>query len=559
MGVNVNFKRGTQASLMALSSYVDGTFYLTTDTNRLYFCQSGSLVDLNQYIHMTTLSRADLESENLPKTSTTGYANLQQGDIYYWSNLNILAICDNPSTGAWTQINPDTYVVPSLQNFSFSTTANQVTLNLLVEDSKDNQSKGSFSLVGGTNVQLSQSGSTITISSTDTNDNATYTLSTVASSVTNTGVIQLGGTGTGGTDSSITLEGTGSVEIERDATSGNIVINGRGGLDSLIPQVDTTGNFGIRFHTTDGTSNSATILPVIAYGTNAATTAAFVGGPNVTTPVATLDVYTKAEVEGLITQSERTADAMSYAGLVNSSNFNSKIVSTIVANQTPANGTTYKAEDSFTLGDGREVNAGDLLIASGEDGNVSWDIVPSGDDQTIRGGALNNGIWISDQDGTTASPSIAALYVNGSTSTYGTITVSSTTANKVNNLIVAHGAAGTGATVNYATATTLTTQVYDSAISIPTITSISKDDAGHITAITGATYELKDTHNYITSLGITSSASNNSATVMLNVTDYDQNPGINTSFRIRSDNLEVTSASNNGAYEVTTNLVWGTF
>jgi hypothetical protein len=34
---NVNFKRGSHSSLMALSGYNEGTFYLTNDTNRLYF------------------------------------------------------------------------------------------------------------------------------------------------------------------------------------------------------------------------------------------------------------------------------------------------------------------------------------------------------------------------------------------------------------------------------------------------------------------------------------------------------------------------------------------
>jgi hypothetical protein len=48
---NVMFKRGTHAALKQLQSYVDGCFYLTTDTDRLYVAQSSSeLVELNKSI-----------------------------------------------------------------------------------------------------------------------------------------------------------------------------------------------------------------------------------------------------------------------------------------------------------------------------------------------------------------------------------------------------------------------------------------------------------------------------------------------------------------------------
>ena len=50
---NVKFKRGTHASLLALSSYDDGCFYLTTDTDRLFVAQSANeLVELNKSIEV---------------------------------------------------------------------------------------------------------------------------------------------------------------------------------------------------------------------------------------------------------------------------------------------------------------------------------------------------------------------------------------------------------------------------------------------------------------------------------------------------------------------------
>jgi hypothetical protein len=46
---NVSFKRGLHANL-PWHDAVDGTFYLTTDTNRFYAAYGSNLVDLNQYI-----------------------------------------------------------------------------------------------------------------------------------------------------------------------------------------------------------------------------------------------------------------------------------------------------------------------------------------------------------------------------------------------------------------------------------------------------------------------------------------------------------------------------
>ena len=49
--LNVSFLKGTQSKLNGLTSYQAGAFYLTEDTDRLYFAQSASeLVYLNKYI-----------------------------------------------------------------------------------------------------------------------------------------------------------------------------------------------------------------------------------------------------------------------------------------------------------------------------------------------------------------------------------------------------------------------------------------------------------------------------------------------------------------------------
>lgn len=105
---NVLFKRGLQANLPK-SNIIDGAFYLTTDTNRLYVGNNTELVELNKSITV-------VESvSELPKTG------VEVGQFYYISgtnkhagasddNGNILAVVTSIVNGnpQWTQVNPDT-------------------------------------------------------------------------------------------------------------------------------------------------------------------------------------------------------------------------------------------------------------------------------------------------------------------------------------------------------------------------------------------------------------------------------------------------------------------
>lgn len=105
---NVLFKRGLQANLPK-SNIIDGAFYLTTDTNRLYVGNNTELVELNKSITVVkTVS-------DLPKTG------VEVGQFYYIAgenkhagasddNGNILAVVTSIVNGnpQWTQVNPDT-------------------------------------------------------------------------------------------------------------------------------------------------------------------------------------------------------------------------------------------------------------------------------------------------------------------------------------------------------------------------------------------------------------------------------------------------------------------
>jgi len=90
----VRFKQGLQQTINSIKTnntpVTEGAFYLTTDTNRLYFAKSSAasdLVELNQFIHI-------LDGNSLPTKST----GVEEGDIYYIRGLNALAIYKN---GGW--------------------------------------------------------------------------------------------------------------------------------------------------------------------------------------------------------------------------------------------------------------------------------------------------------------------------------------------------------------------------------------------------------------------------------------------------------------------------
>lgn len=108
---NVLFKRGHHANLPATgtSAVIDGAFYLTDDTHRLYVGQGNDLVELNKSI--TTVASIDA----LPAVNT-----VEVGQFYYVEgagnnsaanthNGNILAVVvQDGATKKWVQVNPDT-------------------------------------------------------------------------------------------------------------------------------------------------------------------------------------------------------------------------------------------------------------------------------------------------------------------------------------------------------------------------------------------------------------------------------------------------------------------
>ena len=143
---DVLFKRGAQASLDAIqtSSIVDGAFYLTTDTDRLYIGKdvngTKSLVELNKSITIVD-SLSDLPTLISDNSKAIKGSSVADGSFYYIVNAassipgrtrqaNILAVARvNNGEITWVQINPDTNTNDNTQVNSVSFTAPQTAVN----------------------------------------------------------------------------------------------------------------------------------------------------------------------------------------------------------------------------------------------------------------------------------------------------------------------------------------------------------------------------------------------------------------------------------------------
>jgi hypothetical protein len=104
------FKRGTQDSLntiIAEKQAIDGCFYLTSDTNRLYIGQGDKTapVLLNQTVQIVD------KVASLPASPPA-----EENDFYYCIHENVLAVY---TADGWTQINPNTNDTIQVDGISF--------------------------------------------------------------------------------------------------------------------------------------------------------------------------------------------------------------------------------------------------------------------------------------------------------------------------------------------------------------------------------------------------------------------------------------------------------
>ena len=174
---NVMFKRGVQANLPTGNSIVDGVFYLTTDTGRLYVGQDNdgtkALVELNKSITLITAvkpaSNGKVGAYEV-QTADGAYRAVKSGEFYYHASSNLLMIGNDD--GSLTQVNPDTDIHVGSGTVVFQTPLNDdIQLNTkLYNTNADGSTQTTTAIVdqsvkfhGGQNVTLSATDDTLTI------------------------------------------------------------------------------------------------------------------------------------------------------------------------------------------------------------------------------------------------------------------------------------------------------------------------------------------------------------------------------------------------------------
>ena len=621
---NIQFLQGTQSDLNKLlpgggtstaGTAIEGAFYLTTDTHRLYIGRK-----------VTTTTGSYEAGKIYPEEVSTGIsivkdtgsltdvaAEAHDGDFYYIQENNILAVYEG---GQWVQINAPTgidKINTGVTRPSGNTTDAIVTTEMLTQAGRKT---GKLKFVAGSNVQLTP-GTTdqtnteyeigsMTISATDT----TYAIGSTTSSTNGNAKIGLKKNGGSSLESgAVVIKGsstTGETVNVTSDSSGNIVVSGP--KFSNIGYEATTGtnsNYGITttLNYTDGAGSSKTVTgsidPQISYGQNgsAKSTAHFIQSGSNQPIIADLNVYTKAQadtaISNAITSQLATANAMTYKGTVTSA---ADLKTKIIANGGAHNGDVYKVgalEQTFSV-DGVNVQTGDLIILTGEETNgqiqinsqnisnststdnilTICELVPSGDEPQVTAEASATGasqIYTKLYDGKNASNTniLTTRYVGGNKITISQTTDSTTgqdvsltfnhdTTTRTNSTNETVQNAGTAnAIIRKSTGSdTIQNDGYELFVFSDPSKALLTDSYGHVTGLKGKTITFK--HNKLNSNATIaySTPSTNVGRVGFTLTDSLSNNTAGTIDFASSTLTVVGDATNN---QINVNLKWGTF
>lgn len=531
------FKYGTQDKYKALEAKDAGTFYVTSDTHRLYL---GS--DL---LSQAVLVVADVE--HLPNS-----AGVDAGQIAYVSKDNIL--CIKKDGAGWTQLNSDTYVESMSQVATSTSEQNQVTVTTsLVKNHKD---------VGSEDPSASVvfKGSTETGVNVTADDTGAVVISNASLAVQKvSGGVELG---FANSSNNVTLKGAGATTVDFSdsaititSTDNDTKVTGA----SLTNNADQNAGFilsgEINLSNNTKVEYTTTLDPRIAIGGTASKTIVpfkLSDGKG----VASLDVYTKGEVDAAIKTAEKAMNAMTYKGKVN------KTKPLPTAENSVSIGDAYVVEEEgFQIGgEGAAYPVGTLIIAKAAAGvtenangflpanGVVWDAVLTSDtDTTYTFGAntsakqvlLNPSTGTSD-GGLTFSTGTSPLTstVSASGINLSDITVSiehNKKAAKDGTPVSVEQTTGADASLNY-------------------ISNVTFDAYGHVDTITKGTAKIVDTK-----LSTLSFSAPTASGLMLTATD-NKNGELSAGLTFKSTTLNIsTSAVANGDATVTADIVWGTF
>ena len=522
---NVKFLKGTQSNFNNLSTFTDGAFYLTTDTDRLYFAQSETeCVPLNQFIRTVTW-------EQFNALTTTQVA---KGDYYYVPEKNILAVCkDNSGSLTWTQLNPDTNDNTTFNeiNFESSVTDNTVTIteklkeyNAIAAAQTGNAIVGNLKLKGTNGIALTtenaDKSTTITVEgdtyslSSNMNDARQYEAGKayhVGDIIVINGQYQRCKTEVSADQNKSAAAILGSFETlnagislvsangQESSTFGfkagpNVTIGQTDGqitvsaTDTTLKEKglnisnNATQGFDIKVSDTSNTVVGGTLDPIIKVGSSSVH---FVSGE------ANLPVYTTSEIDSKF----KGLNGMTYKGTVGAGTLQDLPTSNV------SSGDTYMVAADTTV-NSKAVKKGDLFIATGEEGadgyiassGITWTHVPSGDDNyqnsTYEGNATpgSNKWGIKEVSGSSVGDIQLVAGTNMSISSKlgganGNLTASMITT-------INHGSVGAASVTDATDATGDDTAPKST---ITAVTGIGRDSNGHVASVTTKQFNIQDT------------------------------------------------------------------
>lgn len=541
---NVLFKRGLQKNLP--STAVDGVFYLTQDTNRLYVGNGEALQLLNQNVQF-------IESIDA-LTSLSGGWNAEEKeahrkDFYYITGSttaagNILATWNGTE---WVQINPDIHTASVSINGAANAVSGASDLAISLIDNKDSAITATVGIYGKDGISVS----------------------TTAISASATGLVIAGdpyslSAGLSANDSkfNVYLNNSSSTSVASFKVAGGLTLSTTAGeyilssqddnshivADSLNLAIPSAGTLAVSVIDSDENASTATLNNIgillndghyVAIGSTSGATAGA--------------IYSKDEIDGMIAG----LDGMTFKGSIGegqvlpTTNVAVGDVYVITKGGEGLNSTMF-AGAQFTSATGAILNdsvtrVGDMVIAKGTEtngkitSNLEWVYVPAGND------SLDAVTYSSTIDTATHTINISPAVGNdlaeiALSAGNDIVLVSSTTGSRI------------ATEISHATYSAVTpvaaSSLSNKTASFTAIKGITLTN-GHVTGIetdtfTPVTYELS---------GATASAATGSAVVSFGLDNSNDTTVSTASFGLLSDTIAFSSTANN----VVMDIVWGSF
>lgn len=546
------FKYGSQENYKNLKAKDAGTFYVTSDTHRLYL---GS--DLLSQAVLVVATTKELPGG----VNGTG---IDPGQIAYVIDGNILCI-KRPATDdlaeGWTQLNPNTdTTIKSIQHVvSNVVNGNAATLKTSLTDSKENsiETANPVSIKGdaASGILVSADGSAITIKNSPLAVKDVTDGIQLGFSDSNNVVLKGDGVTTvNHTENAITIRST-----DTKVTSGTLAAAPKAsgfGITASVTQSNGTESNTINL----GTEGGVTIDPIIAIGkageSTGTSTTRFANG------TATLDVYTTKQVDDAIDQAKQTMNAMTYKGKVGGADGIKALPTTGVAI-----GDTYivGAPNGYQIAEGSPIYPlGTLIIAKAKSGvteddkgflpanGVDWDAVKTSDIDTtytlvpLAGDKkIQLKSSVEGNDSTLQFVGDAAINVAiGGSNTTPTVTLTHTK--------------HIPTTTENPTAITQTT---GKSAKVTYLSGLTFDAFGHVATMTTTDATLLDTVNTKFSILGSVTTANKEIKLGFSLQDSAKNT-VENAIKVKSETLQITASNETSDPKnavVSADIVWGTF